>query len=167
MDATALRSKARCARHDLCDLCQYFRSWLRLLLALILRLLSLLLRSHLTRSRMRTLRTKTDSRLRLKSFKKPIEKRRRWRSSMRQKLKKRRPRKNKKTGAKRQRTEGPEKEDDAAQISEYEKNRNATKQANGAYLEFIDKVSEKECKILDKGGDTISNMNLGGFTPDM
>ena len=73
----------------------------------------------------------------------------------------------KKTGAKRQRTEGPEKEDDAAQISEYEKNRNATKQANGAYLEFIDKVSEKECKILDKGGDTISNMNLGGFTPDM
>ena len=73
----------------------------------------------------------------------------------------------KKTGAKRQRTEGPEKEDDAAQISEYEKNRNATKQANGAYLEFLDKVSEKECKILDKGGDTISNMNLGGFTPDM
>ena len=73
----------------------------------------------------------------------------------------------KKTGAKRQRTEGPEKEDDAAQISEYEKNRNATKQANEAYLEFIDKVSEKECKILDKGGDTISNMNLGGFTPDM
>lgn len=73
----------------------------------------------------------------------------------------------KKTGAKRQRTEGPEKEDDAAQISEYEKNRNATKLANGAYLEFLDKVSEKECKILDKGGDTISNMNLGGFTPDM
>ena len=73
----------------------------------------------------------------------------------------------KKTGAKRQRTEGPEKEDDAAQISEYEKNRNATKQANAAYLEFLDKVSQKECKILDKGGDTISNMNLGGFTPDM
>ena len=73
----------------------------------------------------------------------------------------------KKTGAKRQRTEGPEKEDDAAQISEYEKSRNATKQANRAYLEFLDKVSEKECKILDKGGDTISNMNLGGFTPDM
>ena len=72
-----------------------------------------------------------------------------------------------KTGAKRQRTKGLEKEDDAAQISEYEKNRNATKQANGAYLEFLDKVSEKECKILDKGGDTISNMNLGGFTPDM
>ena len=71
-----------------------------------------------------------------------------------------------KTGAKRQRTEGPQK-DDSADISEYEKNRNATKQANGAYLEFIDKVSEKECKILDKGGDTISNMNLGGFTPDM
>ena len=73
----------------------------------------------------------------------------------------------KKTGAKRQRTEGPEKEDDAAQISEYEKNRNATKEANKAYLEFLDKVSEKECKILDKGGDTISNMNLGGFTPEM
>ena len=71
-----------------------------------------------------------------------------------------------KTGAKRQRTEGPQK-DDSADISEYEKNRNATKQANGAYLEFLDKVSEKECKILDKGGDTISNMNLGGFTPDM
>ena len=72
----------------------------------------------------------------------------------------------KKTGAKRQRTEGPQK-DDSADISKYEKNRNATKQANGAYLEFLDKVSEKECKILDKGGDTISNMNLGGFTPDM
>ena len=72
-----------------------------------------------------------------------------------------------KTGAKRQRTKGLEKEDDAAQISEYEKNRNATKEANKAYLEFLDKVSEKECKILDKGGDTISNMNLGGFTPDM
>ena len=72
-----------------------------------------------------------------------------------------------KTGAKRQRTKGLEKEDDAAQISEYEKNRNATKQANAAYLEFLDKVSQKECKILDKGGDTISNMNLGGFTPDM
>ena len=71
-----------------------------------------------------------------------------------------------KTGAKRQRTEGPQK-DDSADISEYEKNRNATKQANRAYLEFLDKVSEKECKILDKGGDTISNMNLGGFTPDM
>ena len=71
-----------------------------------------------------------------------------------------------KTGAKRQRTEGPQK-DDSADISEYEKNRNATKLANGAYLEFLDKVSEKECKILDKGGDTISNMNLGGFTPDM
>lgn len=72
-----------------------------------------------------------------------------------------------KTGAKRQRTKGLEKEDDAAQISEYEKNRNATKEANKAYLEFLDKVSEKECKILDKGGDTISNMNLGGFTPEM
>ena len=71
-----------------------------------------------------------------------------------------------KTGAKRQRTEGPQK-DDSADISEYEQNRNATKQANKAYLEFLDKVLEKECKILDKGGDTISNMNLGGFTPDM
>lgn len=71
-----------------------------------------------------------------------------------------------KTSAKRQRTAGPQK-DDPVPLSNYEQDRQVTMQANKEYLEFVDKVFENDCKILDKGGDTISNMNIGGFAPDM
>ena len=71
-----------------------------------------------------------------------------------------------KTSAKRQRTAGPQKDGPVA-LSNYEQSIQANIQVNNEYLEFLDKVLEKGCQILDKGGDTISNLTIGGFTPDM
>ena len=51
-------------------------------------------------------------------------------------------------------------------LSDYEKQKNATTKSNKEWLDFLDKVFDKNCKILDKKCKFIQDMTTSGFSRD-
>ena len=54
----------------------------------------------------------------------------------------------------------------AEELSDYEKQKNATTKSNKEWLDFLGKVYDKNCKILDKKCKLIQDMTTSGFSRD-
>ena len=51
-------------------------------------------------------------------------------------------------------------------LSDYEKQKNATTKSNKEWLDFLGKVFDKNCKILDKKSKFIQDMTTANFSRD-